>query len=221
MNTNAITVIYSDGHPMARALETMDHTYLYEDNFDFTRLRKNSFIIDLTILNDSDKEAWLQEVTARYPVISDTSCNWGEYLQTRFDKNKLIAQMAAAFYSPKAKVEVHLHDDHKDLAPLIESFLAQFSLSPFYVSEVGHGFTYPRTLCTLVNEAYFALEDGLATKEDMDQAMNFGVNYPHGLFDWAQKVGLNPILMLLQSLYQQTGDPRYRQAPLLKLESVE
>ena len=84
MNTNAITVIYSDGHPLAKTLESMDHTYLYEDNFDFTRLRKNSFIIDLTILNDSEKEAWLQEVTARYPVISDTSCNWGEYLQTRF-----------------------------------------------------------------------------------------------------------------------------------------
>ncbi len=216
----SIKIIYSAHHPLATKLAQLSHSYFYEEPMDFNQIGPADLIFDLTLLDDHNKIAWLEKLTTHYKVISDTSCNWGEFLEERFEN--LQATMATAFYSPKAKVEVHLSDSKaKDLKTKIDTFLANLNLGAHYVSSAGHGFTYPRTISTLINEAYFALEDGLATREDMDQAMSFGVNYPHGLFAWSIEIGTTPVIMLLQSLYTQSGDPRYRQAPLLKMESLK
>lgn len=212
----SIKIIYSANHPLAAKLSQLSHSYFYEEPMDFNQIGSAEIIFDLTLLDDQKKMVWLEKLSAHYKVISDTSCNWGEYLEERFEH--LVGTMATAFYSPKDKTEVHIKED--SLKTKVDTFLGNLGLSAHYVSSAGHGFTYPRTLATLINEAYFALEDGLASKEDMDQAMSFGVNYPHGLFAWSKKTGITPIIMLLQSLYTQSGDPRYRQAPYLKLESL-
>lgn len=212
-----IKIIYNANHPLAESLAKLSHSYFYEEPFDFKQLAGAELIFDLTLFSNEKKSSWLEKLTPHYKVISDTSCNWGEYLEARYDN--LVGTMATAFYSPKNKCEVHLKD--QDLKTKIDTFLGNLDLSAHYVSSPGHGFTYPRTISTLINEAYFALEDGLATREDMDQAMSFGVNYPHGLFEWSGKIGHTPVLMLLQSLYSETADPRYRGAPFLKLESLK
>ncbi len=213
----SIKIIYSANHPLAPKLSKLSHSYFYEEPMDFTQVGEAELVFDFTLLEDVKKIPWLERLSAHYKVISDTSCNWGEYLEERFDN--LLGCMGTAFYSPRAKAEVHLIDEaHRNQVDIL---LCNLGLDAHYVSSAGHGFTYPRTISTLINEAYFALEDGLATREDMDQAMSFGVNYPHGLFEWSQKIGSTPILMLLQSLYLQTGNPRYRQAPYLKLESLK
>jgi 3-hydroxybutyryl-CoA dehydrogenase len=59
----------------------------------------------------------------------------------------------------------------------------------------------------IINEAYFALEDGVSTKGEIDVAMKLGTAYPYGPFDWAQKIGLNNIATLLQQLAAE--QPRY------------
>jgi len=212
-----IKIIYNTKHPLAESLAKLSHSYCYKKSFDFNQLNGAEIIFDLTLFTDEDKTTWLEKLTSQYKVITDASCNWGEFLEAQF--SNLIGTMASAFYSPKSKCEVHLKDQNFKIK--VDTFLANLNLTPHYVRGPGHGFTYPRTLSTLINEAYFALEDGLATREDMDQAMNFGVNYPHGLFEWSEKVGHTPVLMLLRSLYGETGDPRYRGAPFLTLESLK
>ncbi len=208
-----IKIIYSENHPLASKLSGI----IYQDNFDFSLLEKSDLVIDLTLLEDEKKLNWLTKLCDQYPVISDTTCNWGEYLLDALPNLK--GALATAFYSPQNKTEVYLRDNQYKSE--IDSFLNSLGLEAYYVTSAGHGFTYPRTLSTLVNEAFFALEDQLATREDMDLAMSFGVNYPHGLFQWCELIGVRPILMLLQSLHLQTGDPRYRQAPLLKRELLK
>jgi 3-hydroxybutyryl-CoA dehydrogenase len=78
------------------------------------------------------------------------------------------------------------------------------------------GLTFPRILSLIINEAARALEEGVASAEEIDIAMKLGVNYPLGPLRWADQVGLDEVLAVLEGLKRETGDDRYRPAPLLK-----
>jgi 3-hydroxybutyryl-CoA dehydrogenase len=68
----------------------------------------------------------------------------------------------------------------------------------------------------LINEAADALYYNIASKEDIEIAMQKGVNYPKGLLHWADELGLNTIYNELQSLYEYYQEDRYRPSVLLK-----
>jgi len=78
------------------------------------------------------------------------------------------------------------------------------------------GLTFPRILSLIINEAARSLEEGVATANEIDVAMRLGVNYPQGPLKWADQIGLNEVLAVLEGLQRETGDDRYRPAPLLK-----
>jgi hypothetical protein len=67
-----------------------------------------------------------------------------------------------------------------------------------------------RTLAMLINEAFFASMEGVASQEDIERAMQLGVNYPRGLFQWAQSIGLATIVATLDALYYEYHQERYR-----------
>jgi 3-hydroxybutyryl-CoA dehydrogenase len=73
-----------------------------------------------------------------------------------------------------------------------------------------------RILVMLMNEAIDALFLSIATKEAIDLAMTKGVNYPKGLLQWAEEVGLDWVLEKLENLQEEYGEDRYRPSPLLK-----
>ncbi|MGF2414781.1 3-hydroxyacyl-CoA dehydrogenase family protein [Ferruginibacter sp.] len=75
------------------------------------------------------------------------------------------------------------------------------------------GFISARIVAMIINEAYFALGDEVSTTVEIDTAMKLGTNYPYGPFEWAQKIGLNNIVVLLQKL--SLLDKRYQPAPML------
>ncbi len=78
------------------------------------------------------------------------------------------------------------------------------------------GLTFPRILSLIVNEAARALEEGVASAEEIDVAMRLGVNYPQGPLKWADEIGLDEVLAVLEGLQRETGEDRYRPAPLLR-----
>lgn len=67
-----------------------------------------------------------------------------------------------------------------------------------------------RTISMLVNEACEAVLHGIASEQDIDSAMKYGVNYPQGPFQWAEKIGYNTILKIIKNLYRIYGEERYR-----------
>lgn len=78
------------------------------------------------------------------------------------------------------------------------------------------GLTFPRILSLIVNEAARALEEGVAGAEEIDVAMRLGVNYPQGPLKWADQIGLDEVLAVLEGLQRETGEDRYRPAPSLR-----
>jgi 3-hydroxybutyryl-CoA dehydrogenase len=78
------------------------------------------------------------------------------------------------------------------------------------------GLIFPRILSLIINEAARSLEEGVAGAEEIDVAMRLGVNYPHGPLKWADQIGLDEVLAVLEGLQRESGEDRYRPAPLLK-----
>lgn len=77
-------------------------------------------------------------------------------------------------------------------------------------------YIFTRVIVMLINEAYDALFMNIASKEDIELAMVKGVNYPKGLFQWGDEIGLELVLQRLQSLINEYQEDRYRPNPLLK-----
>lgn len=76
------------------------------------------------------------------------------------------------------------------------------------------GMIAPRIIAMIVNEAYFALEEQVSTKQEIDTAMKLGTNYPFGPFEWSEIIGLKNIYLLLKKL--STEDSRYTLCKLLE-----
>jgi len=75
---------------------------------------------------------------------------------------------------------------------------------------------FNRIIAMLINEAADTLFFGIATKDDIELAVKFGVNYPKGLFEWANEIGIDKVVKTLQLLYEKYNEDRYRVCPLLK-----
>jgi 3-hydroxybutyryl-CoA dehydrogenase len=80
------------------------------------------------------------------------------------------------------------------------------------------GFISARIIAMIINEAYFAVEDDVSSKNEIDTAMKLGTNYPYGPFEWAQMIGIKNILALLQKL--NITDVRYQPSALLIKEAT-
>jgi 3-hydroxybutyryl-CoA dehydrogenase len=78
------------------------------------------------------------------------------------------------------------------------------------------GFVSNRIVCPMINEAVFALEEGIASKEDIDTVMKLGMNHPMGPLELADFVGLDVVLDVLEVLYREFQDPKFRASPLLR-----
>jgi 3-hydroxybutyryl-CoA dehydrogenase len=78
------------------------------------------------------------------------------------------------------------------------------------------GFVSNRVLLPMINEAIFALHEGVATRESIDGIMKLGMNHPMGPLELADFIGLDVCLAILKVLYDGLGDPKYRACPLLR-----
>jgi 3-hydroxybutyryl-CoA dehydrogenase len=81
------------------------------------------------------------------------------------------------------------------------------------------GLVLGRVLCQIVNEAHFAVQEGVASSGDVDTAMRLGFNWPRGPFEWAEAIGLARVVGCLDALHAELGEERYRVAPSLRADA--
>jgi 3-hydroxybutyryl-CoA dehydrogenase len=97
----------------------------------------------------------------------------------------------------------------------INRFLAGLGSLVYWIQDTP-GLVLPRIICMLANEAAFAVQEGVADGEKIDLAMQLGVSYPRGPLAWAKELGVQRVLSVLDHLYAEYREERYRAAQVLR-----
>ena len=141
-----------------------------------------------------------------------------------------ITEIASVTRRPDKVLGVHFFNPAPlmELVELVRGYLTSddtFEVTKGFIGQLGKtaievkecpGFAVNRILCPMINEAVFVYSEGIASAEDIDQAMVLGANHPIGPLALADLVGLDTLLAVLDGLHQELGEDKYRPAPLLR-----
>lgn len=119
------------------------------------------------------------------------------------------------FFANGTAASVASHPAAADMRPQVENLLRTLGRETIWVNE-SPALVLPRIVCQLVNEAAFAVLDGVGDVQTIDLAMKLGVNYPRGLLEWGKAIGYGKVLAVLDHLYAEYREERYRACVLLR-----
>lgn len=188
---------------------------------------------DLEIVRNSDLiiEAVAEDFIVKMELFSKLSSLVHENAIVATNTSSLsITAFASVLLNPKNVVGLHFfnpapvmelveivvgHETCSSVVDKLESFTNMLGKSPVVVQEAP-GFVVNRMLIPMINEAVSILAEGIATAEDIDKAMKLGAHHPMGPLALADLIGNDVNLSIMETLYSETGDPKYRAHPLLR-----
>ena len=141
-----------------------------------------------------------------------------------------ISEMAAATKRPEKVIGMHFFNPapvmqlievirgaatSEETVQASKAVASKLGKTPVEVKE-SPGFVVNRLLVPMMNEAFNLLQEGIASADDIDKAMKMGTNMPMGPFELADYTGLDIGLHTIETLFHETGDPKFRPSPLLR-----
>jgi len=145
-------------------------------------------------------------------VVKSSLLEYSSYLGHNFQFTMIGFNGIPTFFN-RSILELTAIEDEDNL--IIKQLAVQLKFEYIIVDD-RVGMVTPRVVCMIINEAYYTVMEGTAEREAIDHAMKLGTNYPYGPFEWATRIGIQHIYELLEALYNDTHDERYKICPLLK-----
>ncbi|RMF32643.1 MAG: hypothetical protein D6747_08735 [Chlorobiota bacterium] len=182
--------------------------------------RQPTVILDLSLLSAQHRTAVLQVVHELFPnalILSSTlTCTATELAALVSPGVSLVGFNGMPGWTSLSRIELaRALQTSEDATTRARRIFAQLGIETECVED-RVGLVIPRILATLINEAAFAAMEQIATPSDIDRAVTLGVNYPHGLLEWADMLGLECVVRILDALFDEYQEPRYRACPLLR-----
>lgn len=173
----------------------------------FAKHKEADAYIDLEFVNDPHRNALLAQLLPKPVVINSVTDTLPEINEKFVRINGWTTFLSSAVLEASCKEEA--------LKPVAEQIFSLFGKELEWLPDEP-GFITPRVVSMIINEAFIALEEGVSTREEINTAMKLGTAYPYGPFEWAEKIGVKNIILLLQKLSEQKS--RYTPSPLLLQE---
>jgi 3-hydroxybutyryl-CoA dehydrogenase len=183
--------------------------------------RGAAVVVDTEAANEAAKKASLARLDAGLPRLSlvlTSSLGFNTSRIASWTKRPERVVGFATFFPLRQKQVIELSAGLRTAAGALsqaEAFFQALGKETVRVKDTP-GLVFPRILSLIINEAARALDEGIAGAEEIDVAMRLGTNYPLGPLRWADQAGLDEVLAVLEGLHRETGDDRYRPAPLLR-----
>ncbi|MCG2613925.1 3-hydroxyacyl-CoA dehydrogenase family protein [Terrimonas sp. NA20] len=165
--------------------------------------------IDLLFDGSPERSAWLRQKNCRLTIVNSVLYTLNE-TDTQF-----VRVNAWTGFLQRNIVEAAVLDDN--LHTEAEQLFSSIGKSMEWVPDIC-GFLSARVVATIVNEAFYSLEEEISSEKEIDTAMKLGTNYPFGPFEWAAKIGISNIHDLLKKL--SFGELRYTPCKLLEKKAL-
>jgi 3-hydroxybutyryl-CoA dehydrogenase len=104
-------------------------------------------------------------------------------------------------------------------AQAAEAFFARLGFATEWVDDAP-GLVLGRIVCQLVNEACFAVAEGVGSEQDVDAGLTLGLNHPRGPFEWCEAIGVEQVCATIEALWRERHEERYRVAPALRRRAI-